>query len=313
MSFYDVLNPRRIYDWATAIRRVRRTYSKHHGRNPRLLRPARFTEKIQWRKLFDLNPIYAVLSDKLAVRDFIVQRVGAEVLIPLLWVGSDPESVPFDLLDPPYVIKSTHSSGQVLFVRRREDLDANSASGTFKGWLASCHGAVTDELGYIPVPKRLIVERMLLEIDGKAPTERRLFVFHGRVHFVQTTFADEGQLRHGAFHDREWFPLDWYLKTRSQPELCPRPKRYDDMIAIAESLARDFDHLRVDVYEVGDRIWVGELTLYSWSGLVPFSPNEADKLVGTYWSLPSPAWRALKATLWKWREIPPGGLAARQT
>ena len=34
------------------------------------------------------------------------------------------------------------------------------------------------------------------------------------------------------------------------------------------------------MYDADDSIWVGELTPYSWSGLTPFTPDEADKLVG---------------------------------
>ena len=63
---YDLFNPARIYQWGAAIHRVRAAYTHgHKGCNPRLLRPRRFTEKIQWRKLFDLNPVYGVLSERL--------------------------------------------------------------------------------------------------------------------------------------------------------------------------------------------------------------------------------------------------------
>ena len=62
------------------------------------MRPRKFTEKIQWRKLFDLNSLYAVLSDKLAVRDFVTARAGEDVLIPLLWSGGDPANVPLAAL-----------------------------------------------------------------------------------------------------------------------------------------------------------------------------------------------------------------------
>ena len=58
------------------LSRESRLHREHHGHKPRLLRPGRFTEKMQWRKLFDLNPIYAVITDKLASRDFIAERVG---------------------------------------------------------------------------------------------------------------------------------------------------------------------------------------------------------------------------------------------
>lgn len=76
-SAHDLFDLARIYQWCAAIYRVRAAYIReHHGHKPRLLRPGRFTEKMQWRKLFDLNPIYAVITDKLASRDFIAERVG---------------------------------------------------------------------------------------------------------------------------------------------------------------------------------------------------------------------------------------------
>ena len=50
---FDLFNPERIYQWCLAIHRVRVAYAKVNGRRPRLLRPQRYTEKIQWRKLFD--------------------------------------------------------------------------------------------------------------------------------------------------------------------------------------------------------------------------------------------------------------------
>jgi teichuronopeptide biosynthesis TupA-like protein len=301
----DVFNPARIHEWMSAIRRVRDTYiRKHNGRSPRLLRPRRFTEKIQWRKLFDLNPVYGVLSDKLAVRDFIAERVGGDVLTQLLWVGDDPDAVPFDTLDPPYVIKSTHASEQIMFVRQRVDVNASTAIPTLKAWLAEDYATRVDEPGYMAVPRRLIVERMVLGADGNPPMERKLYLFDGRVRFVQSLYRDETGLRHGAFHNPDWRPLDWYLKTPNQHELAPRPKRYADMVAIAECLGKGFDHLRVDFYDAHDSMWVGELTAYSWSGWSPFTPDEADILVGSFWSLPRPTWRALNAMLWQWRQIP---------
>ena len=243
---YDLFSPARIYQWGAAIHHVRAAYTNgHNGRKPRLLRPQSFTEKVQWRKLFDLNPIYAVICDKLAVRDFIAERVGAHVLVPLLWVGNDPAAVPLNALDPPYVIKSTHASGHVLMVRQRQDVDADAAVVKFKDWLATCYATPVEEPGYLSVPRRLIVERMLLGADGSSPLERKFFVFDGRVRFIQTLFVDEAGPHHRAFHDREWRPLDWYLKTPNQPELCPKPKRYEELVALAECLGKDFDHLRV--------------------------------------------------------------------
>jgi hypothetical protein len=60
-----------------------------HQRSPNILAPRRFTEKVQWRKLFDMNSIYPVLSDKLAVSIYSASRVGDKFLVPLLWSGAD--------------------------------------------------------------------------------------------------------------------------------------------------------------------------------------------------------------------------------
>jgi hypothetical protein len=67
--------------------RVHAHYILLHRRIPNILAPRRYTEKIQWRKLFDMDPVYAILSDKLAVRSFIASKVGEAQLVPLFWSG----------------------------------------------------------------------------------------------------------------------------------------------------------------------------------------------------------------------------------
>lgn len=300
-----MLKHARISDWMAAIDRVRLAYVKHHGRKPRLLRPIRFTEKIQWRKLFDLNPVYAVLSDKLAVRDFVAERVGAGVLIPLLWVGDDPDAIPFDTFDPPYVIKSTHGSGHVRKVRSRDELDVPAARATFRQWLAHCHGTALNEPGYRPVPRRLIIESLLLDSDGAPPLEHKMFVFGGRVRFIQTIVVDRDDERRTVFHDSNWARLNWLTTSSPFEGPLPRPARVTELVALAERLGGGFDHIRVDMYEGRERILVGEMTVYSWSGLTALIPDEADHILGSYWMLDRPMWRALNALLWQQWEIPP--------
>jgi hypothetical protein len=295
--------PPRLADWLGAIRRVRRAYRAKHGRAPRLMRPRRFTEKMQWRKLFDLDPRFSVLSDKLAVRDYITARVGPGFLIPLLWSGDDPDAVPLETLAPPFVVKPTHGSGHTLKVQRRENLDVSAARATFRKWLGYCHGTRFDEPGYVNVPHGLMVERMLLGPDGAGPIERRLYVFAGKVRATQTTISSERRQRNAGFHDRDWQHLNWRLRTPLLPGAFPRPRRYDDMVALAERLAADFDHVRVDFYDLGERIWIGELTLYSFSGMTPFNPVEADEALGSYWPIRRPGWRAAAAVLWRRREV----------
>src|ERR1700761_9338922 len=80
---FDIVDPARLLRWAVILRRIRYAYAQaHDGRRLRLARPGRYTDKMQWRKLFDLNPLYAVITDKLAARTFVASRANPNILVP---------------------------------------------------------------------------------------------------------------------------------------------------------------------------------------------------------------------------------------
>jgi hypothetical protein len=303
LALRELFHPRRMTEWRAAIRRQREVYRGHFGRELNLARPRRFSEKMQWRKLFDLDPRFAILSDKVAARDFIAHEIGAEYLAPLLLLADDPDAVPFDTLEPPYVLKPTHGSGHVLRVRDRA-IDIAAARETMRTWLAYSHGATVDEPGYVHVPRRIIAERMILNRDGTPPLERRMFVFGGHVQMTQTIMVEGTKLRIAAYHDRDWNRLSWRGRSEPHPGPFPRPERYDALLALAERLGAGFDHVRVDFYDADERIYAGELTLYSWSGLMHFTSDEPDRLLGDFWPLQRPVARAAAAVLLRKREIP---------
>ena len=296
----------RLDQWRQAIARVRAAYVSAHSRAPRLMSPRRFTEKIQWRKLFDMNPVHAILCDKLAVRSYIAARIGDRFLVPLLWSGP-PDAIPFKQLSAPFVLKSNHASGHYRMISGAEDVDGDALRLQATGWIAFRHGVAQDEPGYVPIPPCIMAEQTVLAEDGSRPEEVRVFVFDGKAGIVNTVFVEDGQIRNGAFHTPDWVRLDWHF-TRFVDRGFGRPKRLNDMIELAERLGRGLDHVRVDFYDCGERIYVGEMTLYSWSGHSRFTPDQADLQLGSYWRLENPVRRAIRAVLCGRREIvPPAG------
>jgi hypothetical protein len=301
----------RLMEWRAARGRIIDRYRREHdGRTPNLFRPRRYSEKVQWRKLFDLDRRYAILSDKLAVRDFIADRLGrahpeGAYLVPLLWHGDDPDLIPFDTLEPPYVLKSTHACAHVVMVNEGDAIDRDAMRATARGWLEMCHGTLLDEPGYVPVPRRLIVERTIRTAQGARPIERKFFTFDGKVTFVQTVFTENGAQRHGAFHTPDWEWRPWYF-TRALPEVTFQrpPLQLERMLAVAARLGAGFEHLRVDMYDLDDRFCVGEMTVYPWSGFARFNPDEADYLLGAPWKLRHPLLRAFTTILTRHWKVP---------
>jgi len=65
------------------IDKVRGTYSDIFGSFPCLLHPRTFNEYIQRAKLFNRKVRYTQFADKIAVRDFVQERVRSEILTEL--------------------------------------------------------------------------------------------------------------------------------------------------------------------------------------------------------------------------------------
>src|SRR5215831_18132182 len=86
-------------------------FYKVHRYWPHLKFPRTFEEKINGRMLFDRNPLWTVLSDKYETRQYVADRGGADYLVPLLWIGENPDDIPFDQLPRQFVLKTNHGSG----------------------------------------------------------------------------------------------------------------------------------------------------------------------------------------------------------
>jgi hypothetical protein len=277
------------------IRKVLRHHRNAFGRYPNLIRPRRFSEKMQWRKLFDLNPIYPDVTCKLAARDFITFRVRDAILPALLWTGDKAEQVPLETLDAPYVLKCSHGSGFNVIVQDRATLDVAAACEKLRRWLAVSYSDIHREPAYLPIKPRLLAERMLLEADGSPAVEHKVYVFDGKPRLIQSVVVDRARKRLDTFHDPDWRRIDWRLQNPIFAGELRRPPRLARMMAMAELLGAGFDHLRVDFYEWRGEPCVGELTLYNYAGLAEFKPEEAELLIGSWWVLKSPVRRALKA------------------
>ena len=61
-----------------------------------------------------------------------------------------------------------------------------------------------------------------------------------------------------------------------------KPKYYSEMISLAEKIGKDFPFVRVDFYEINDKIYFGELTFFPGSGFEKFRPYEWDITLGDW-------------------------------
>jgi len=67
-----------------------------------------------------------------------------------------------------------------------------------------------------------------------------------------------------------------------------RPKKYLELISISENIAKNtgFDFIRVDLYYVNEKIYLGELTFVPASGNKKYMirPEKYDLKIGSLWT-----------------------------
>ena len=247
--------------------------------------PEHFTEKIQWQKLRDRNPLYHTLVDKAAVKPYVAERVGAEHVIPTLGVWERPEQIDWDALPAQFVLKCTHDSGSTLICTDKASFDRAAACAKLGAALAADYWRRDREWAYKGVQPRIIAEEYL----GAGLADYKIFCFGGKPEFlfVATDRDNPFEETKFDFFDTQWRHLD--IRNGHPNAAVPpaKPAHLDEMLRLSEALAGDFPQVRLDFYETPDgRVLFGEYTFYHWSGFVPFNPDEADVRLGRYFKIP---------------------------
>ncbi len=265
---------------------VNLTYFRSFRRLPNLRHPKTFNEKIAWRKLYQHDPRFPIFADKIAVKAEVAKLIGEEYIIETLWVGSNPEDIPFDRLKPPYVIKVNHSSGGHVFIRTAQDIKRDAIVASMREQLGFPHGHTFREWAYLGIPRKVMVERMIEMPDGDVPEDYKFFAFQGRVHFIHFDCDRPRGLRQNLY-DRDWHLLAVKMGYPPISEPVFRPVNLGEMIDLAEKIAAQFDFVRVDLYSPPQGILFGEVTFYPNAGIQAFIPEEWDGKFGEPWQIDS--------------------------
>jgi len=269
----------------------KRRFYRKLGYPLNLKNPQSFNEKIVWKKIYDRNPLLPITADKYRVRSYLKDVLGEEqanqILIPILYVTDKPKTIPFDRLPSSFIIKPNHASGRSLIVKDGH-YNPKEIIRTCKRWLQTPYGLEKLEWAYQPIKRKIIVEELLLE-EGKIPRDIKFHMFHGKCKIVNITYNRKNNPTISIFNEK-WKLLTLRGFRYSQGPKIEKPKNYDKMIEIAEKLSNNFDHIRVDFYNIKGEIYFGELTHYVASGRVKFVPNSFDFELGKCWKIKSKYW-----------------------
>jgi len=269
--------------------------------------PITFQQKILYKIARDRKDLLKVFADKYKSREYVEKKIGSEYLIPLIAILDGSDRNLLSQLPRNYVIKPNNYSGVVLIVSENapassklpnvlklnvnqryivhpDSIDLFRLRILVLRWLSLDYyrkRGQYPEWAYKNIKSRILIEKFIGDESGVA-SDYRFFVFNGVCQYIEVgTSWNEAPTR--TMYDRDWNRQ--YVKLK-YPARTPEPQKPENLsiaIELAEKLAQDTDHLRVDFYIIRNQIFFGELTNYHTGGQQVFEPQEFNLKFGQSW------------------------------
>lgn len=266
---------------------LRRMYRYRVGTELNLKEPRKYTEKLQWLKLFDHQSEYTIMVDKHAAKQYVAEKIGAQYIIPLLGVWERVEDINFDLLPEQFVLKTTHNSGGIVICKDKNALDLEAVKKNLNPLLKQNYYKLNREWPYKNVKPRIIAEAYMEDSNYGELRDYKFFTFGGvpKVLYIAQGRGSDGDTV-ADFFDMDFNHLNFTIDHAMAPVLPEKPRNFELMKDLASILSEGTPQLRVDFYEVDGNVYFGEMTFFHCSGMAPFHPESWDSTFGDWVELP---------------------------
>ncbi len=258
--------------------------------------PKRLTEKLQWMKLYDHNPLYTILADKYKSKEWMREHFDYSYVVPCVGHYKSVSDIDFDSLPNQFAIKCNHDSGSVYLCYDKNSMQFMSKEGVWYDWetikislenaLRSNYFYYDREWPYKNIKEHLIiVEPLFLTKEGKLPTDIKLFYANGEFLFTYVSYGRDG-VNDRCTYDASWnrLPFVWVTPLAYRDKIntsdVPRPKKYDEMLRIGKEIASYCKFARIDFFDIDGDIKIGEVTFFHGGGHDRFYPDEYDLVYG---------------------------------
>jgi len=246
--------------------RLIRQFARRLGYVPDPAVPRTYNEKILWRKLFDHDPRFPALVDKLASKAYARERCPDLAIPRILWAGEHAEAIPDTALAGDVVVKVTHGFDWNVFIENGR-CDRQELVATVGRWLRTVHGRREGEWAYGRVRPRVFVEeRLALGADGW-PTDLKIHACDGEIMHGWAVNKINGRAVHlSAAGDPIAGARTYATADQAMPAGDRLRARFFEASRFAATLSRGVDYARCDFLVTEGQLYFGEITLYPAAG-----------------------------------------------
>ena len=254
-----------------------------------LKNPIRYTEKLQWYKLYYKDQLMARCADKYTVQEYLKGRGFGDILNEIYAVYDSVNDIDFNKLPNEFVLKRTNGGGgnDVIICNDKSKLDIESVRKKMRTWTEVSSNGGGREWVYYKIRPRIIAEKLIHTNDNDL-VDYKFFCFNGKAYCLYVINGRKlgEEIKLGIF-DMEFNQLPYFRGDENMMTSAPvKPENFGKMVKIAETLSEYFPHARVDLYNVKGIIIFGELTFFDGSGYQNYESDEYDFILGDQFKLP---------------------------
>lgn len=256
------------------------------------------------------SPLFAPID---TLKDKLFATNACEFLPKLYGIWKGVDEIDFDSLPNAFVLKTNHDCGGVIIVPDKQTFLANKqifneAMQKLKEHLQTNYYEFFKEWHYKDIEPRVFAEELLganfavqdinknlkfenVDFQGKSdnvaesnfynvPIDYKFHCFGNKISHIDTItnrFVKQGEIA----MDLQWQPMPF--RYQKHPNSLPiKPSQLELMTQIAYKICLA-NYARIDLYNINNRVIVGEFTLTPAGGTDIFTPSEWDKKLGEMW------------------------------
>ena len=274
---------------------IERKYKERVGLELNLDDPKRFTEKVQWRKLYEKDAKRSICTNKLTFKQYVQERIGRGYTAGLFDVWHRPEDVDLSAIPKQCVVKSNCASEgrYCLVVSDKNSLDIEKEENAIKERWFDWRYLNTNSFNsaYYGIKPCVLVEEYLF--DPSEMDEYKFYCFDGEPKYLYR-YSDhfkDGENMYGKYpvgiYTADWEYTEYRIGAFEREPEIEKPWCFDEMKRLSRILSKDFSFVRVDFFVTTEKLFVAELAFCPFAGLEPYHPTDFDYELGELWNLKS--------------------------
>lgn len=252
--------------------------------------PKTFNEKMQWLKFYNQQSIFTEMAGKHTVKKYVSEKIGKEYIAKEFGCWDHFDEIDFASLPNAFVLKTTHGCGSMFICKDKNKYESfGFLKEKFEESLNFRYYDNYYEWPYRDIKPQIIAEELLDDGNNRILPVYKFFCFNGEPLIAQIIQNDKQDNETIDYIDMDFnfLKLSQGYPNSKKKNRLNRPKLFENMKEIARKLSEGIPFIRVDLYDLGEKIVFSEFTFFSDAGFAKFFPKKWDYELGEKIKLPS--------------------------